>query len=87
MQRKFIKSLLAISLAFAGFANAEVLSANGSVSEISIKANGDLVNARRIARDQAEKDAVSSLLKIKLSANVSDPKIKDALPELRKQLT
>ena len=72
---------------FAGFVRAEVLSANGSVSEISIKANGDLVNARRIAREQSEKDAVAGLLKIKLSADINDPKVKNALGDLRKQLS
>ena len=87
MQKKFIKTILALSLSVSGLAHAEVLSANGSVSEISIKANGDLVNARRIAREQAEKDAVASILKIKLSADVNDPKVKSALPELRKQLS
>jgi hypothetical protein len=66
-------------------ASAETFSANG-VKELSIKASGDLVNARRIAREQAEKDAVASVLRMKLSANLNDPKVKDAIEELRKQL-
>lgn len=89
IQKLFIESVLglSLSLAIAGFAHAEVLLANGSVSEISIKGSGDLINARRIAREQAEKDAVASLLKIKLSADINDPKVKNALPDLRKQLS
>jgi hypothetical protein len=81
------KTLLASAL-FAlglGMAHAETLSVKGQ-TEVGIKANGDLVNARRIAREQAEKDAVSSLLKIKLSADMHSPKVQAALPDLRKQL-
>ncbi len=65
--------------------SAETFSANG-VKELSIKASGDLVNARRIAREQAELAAVASVLRLKLSANPNDPKVKNALAELRTQL-
>lgn len=74
-----------LALGIAGSASAETLSANG-MTEISIKANGDLINARRVAREQAEKDAVAGVLKIKLSADVNDPKVKNALADLRIQL-
>jgi hypothetical protein len=82
------KTLLAAAM-FAlglGIAHAEPLSANG-MTEVSIKANGDLVTARRVAREQAEKDAVTGLLKIKLGTDVSNPKVQAALPDLRKQLS
>jgi hypothetical protein len=79
-----VSSLLALSIVSS--ASAEILSVNGS-TEISIKANGDLVNARRLGREQAEKDAIASILKTKLSANINDPKVRNALPDLRKQLT
>jgi hypothetical protein len=82
------KTLLAAAL-FAlglGMAQAETLSANG-MTEISIKASGDLVTARRLAREQAEKDAVIGLLKIKLSADPGSPKVQAALVDLRKQLS
>lgn len=79
-----VSTLLALSIVSS--AGAETLSANGS-TEISIKANGDLVNARRLAREQAEKDAIAGMLKIKLSADLNDPKVRNALPDLRKQLT
>jgi hypothetical protein len=68
-----------------GIAHAETLSANGA-TEVSIKANGDIVTARRIAREQAEKDAVGALLKMKLSADMRNPKVQAALGDLRKQL-
>lgn len=75
------------SLGLAGALRAETLSANG-MKEISVQASGgDLVNARRLARESAEKDAVAGLLKIKLSANLNDPRVKNALPDLRTQLT
>lgn len=74
-----------LALTFTNSVYAETLTANG-MTELSIKANGDLINARRIAREQAEKDAVEGILKIKLSANLNDPKVKNAIVDLRKQL-
>jgi hypothetical protein len=79
-----VSTLLALGIVNSAFA--ETLSANGS-TEISIKANGDLVNARRLAREQAERDAIAGILKIKLSADLNDAKVRNALPDLRKQLT
>ena len=78
-----VSTLLALSIVSG--ARAETLSANG-LTEISIKANGDLVNARRLAREQAEKDAIAGILKTKLSADLNDAKVRNALPDLRKQL-
>ena len=81
-----LSALLALgTLGTAGTAAAEIFSANG-VKELSIKASGDLVSARRIAREQAELAAVASVLRLKLSANPNDPKVKNALAELRTQL-
>jgi hypothetical protein len=77
-----VSALLALGL---GAAQAETLSANG-LTEVSIKASGDVITARRLAREQAEKDAVSGLLKIKLSADIGSPKVQAALADLRKQL-
>lgn len=74
-----------LALGIAGSACAETLSANG-LAEISIKENGDLVNARRIARENAEKHAVAQILKTKLSANVNDPKVRNVLADIRTQL-
>lgn len=81
------KTLLASAL-FAlgiGIAHADSLSAKG-LTEVSVKANGDLVTARRIARERAESDAVAGLLKTKLGADAHSAKVQAALPELRKQL-
>jgi len=84
IKKRFLLPAL-LALGFAGPVTAETFQANGS-KELSIKANGDLANARRVAREQAEKDAVASVLKIKLSADLNDPKVKNALPDLHKQL-
>jgi hypothetical protein len=78
-----VSTLLALSIVSS--ASAENLSAKG-MTELSIKANGDLVNARRLAREQAEKDAIASMLKTKLSADLNDAKVRNAMPDLRKQL-
>jgi hypothetical protein len=86
MMKKPLLVLALLALGIGGSAGAETLSANGS-TEISIKANGDLVNARRLAREQAEKDAIAGILKTKLSADLNDPRVKNAVPDLRKQLT
>lgn len=53
---------------------------------MSVKAHGNLVEARRVAREQAENDAVTGLLKKVLSADINSPKVVAALPDLRKQL-
>jgi hypothetical protein len=79
-----VAALLALGLAT--ISTAETLTAKGE-TDISIKANGDLINARRIAREQAERDAVGGLLRTRLSADLNDPKVKNALADLRKQLT
>jgi len=83
MKKHLLPALLALSIVTP--VTAETFQANGT-KELSIKANGDLINARRIAREQAEKDAVASVLKIKLSADMNDPKVRNALPDLHKQL-
>ncbi|TFW01526.1 hypothetical protein E4K72_14205 [Oxalobacteraceae bacterium OM1] len=74
-----------LALGFSASACAEILSANG-MAEVSVKASGDLVTARRLVREEAEKNAVAQILKIKLSANPSDPKVRGALADLRTQL-
>lgn len=81
-----LSALLALgTIGAPGIAAADTFAANG-VKELSIKASGDLMTARRIAREQAERDAVASVLRIKLSADLNDPKVKNGLPELHKQL-
>ena len=75
-------ALLALGI---GIAQAEPISANGLIT-VSVKASGNLVEARRIARERAENDAVTGLLKKTLSADINSPKVQAALPDLRKQL-
>jgi len=64
---------------------AETLNANGRV-ELSIKANKDLVTARKVARDAAERDAVRSALKLKLNLDAKNPKTDEAIAEIAKNL-
>jgi hypothetical protein len=64
---------------------AETLSANGQV-QVGVIANGSLVNARRIAREGAERDAVASLLRLQLHVNTQDAKTAGAIEDLVKQL-
>jgi hypothetical protein len=75
-------ALLALGI---GMAHAETISANGLIT-VSVKASGNLVDARRIAREKAENDAVTGLLKKALSADINSLKVQAALPDLRKQL-
>lgn len=65
---------------------AETLSANGQ-SQVSVVANGDLINARRLAREGAERDAVASLLRVRMSLNPADPKTAGTISEMAKQLS
>jgi hypothetical protein len=64
----------------------EALTANGQ-SQVSVKANGDLVNARRVAREAAERDAVESLLRLRMNLNARDPKTAAAIGDMAKQLS
>jgi hypothetical protein len=84
---KLLKALfLAASLMVANYAVAEVVTASGR-SEVSVKANkGDVISARRVARNAAEADAIVAAIKLKLNINPSDPKSKAAIDDLVKQL-
>lgn len=85
MMKKHLLLPALLALGIAAPVSAETFQANG-VKELSIKASGDLINARRIAREEAEKNAVASVLKLKLSADLNDPKVRKALPDLHQQL-
>jgi hypothetical protein len=86
----FKKNILAVAISAAFFTSApsfaETINAVGK-TEISIKANGDLVNARRLARESAERDAVHSALKLRMNIDTSKPEAKAALGDLAKQLS
>lgn len=81
------KTLLAAALLALGLgtSHAETVSANGLVT-VSVKASGNLVDARRVARERAEADAVAGLLRTTLGADINSPKVQAALVDLRKQL-
>lgn len=74
-------------LCFSMVTQAETINANGK-TEIGIKASGgDLVKARKLARDSAERDAVLSALKLRLNVDGNSPAAQAALGELTKQLS
>ena len=74
---------LALSLPLVSLA--QVADAAGE-AEVSVKQAGDLVNARRLARDKAERDVVVELLRVRVNVNPADPKAVAGLDSLRKQL-
>ena len=76
---------VAVFLSMPLLAGAQVAEANGE-ARVSVKQSGDLVNARRMARDMAERDAVVELLKTKVNVNPADPKVAAGLDSMRKQL-
>ena len=69
---------------FSSFSISQTLNAVGT-TEISIKANGDLVNARRLARASSERDAILSALRLRMSVDANNPAIQTALTDLAKQ--
>lgn len=84
------KSILALALSVtlsshAPALYAEAISANGRV-EVSVKANKDLITARKVARDAAERDAVRSALKLRLNLDAKNPKNEEAVSEIAKNL-
>lgn len=86
----FKKKLIAIAISSifvsAVPVSAETINAVGK-TEISIKANGDLVNARRLARESAERDAVLAALKLRMNIDTTKPEAQAALGDLAKQLS
>ncbi|MDP1596398.1 MAG: hypothetical protein Q8L70_06020 [Methylotenera sp.] len=67
---KLLKYLLLTAFVAQSYtANAETITAKGS-AEVSVKANkGDLIAARRVARNAAEADAIIAAIKLKLNVN------------------
>lgn len=85
--KKIVSALTACTLiSTSAVGVAETLSATGQ-SQVSVAANGDLINARRIAREGAEQDAVASLLRLRMNLNASDSKTAGAISDLAKQLS
>ncbi len=85
----FKKSLLALAVVASTYGwmpvFAEAINAIGK-TEISIKSSGDLVKARRLARESAERDAVLSALKLRMNIDTTSPATQTALSDLSKQL-
>ena len=73
-------------LSAASMGIAETLSANGQ-NQVSVAGNGEIINARRVAREGAERDAVASLLRLRMNLNANDPKTAGAVTDLTKQLS
>jgi hypothetical protein len=77
----------AIACAFATSAVAQTVEVKGEF-EVSVKASGgDLVVARRQAREAAERDAIAAALSQNMSVNMEEPKNIKAANEIRKQLS
>ena len=77
-------SFLCFFSVFSSVSISQTLNAVGT-TEISIKANGDLVNARRLARASSERDAILSALRLRMSVDANNPAIQTALTDLAKQ--
>ena len=86
--RKFLGSLtFLLATVVAQIACAETITAKGS-AEVSVRANkGDLIATRRVARNEAEADAIIAAIKLKLNLNPNDEKSKAAVWDLVKQLS
>ena len=77
----------AVACALATSAVAQTVEVKGEF-EVSLKASGgDLVAARRQAREAAERDAIAAALSQNMSVNMEEPKNIKAANEIRKQLS
>lgn len=86
IKQPIIQFLICAALATSTQTHAQIVDVKGE-AEASIKANGgDLIAARRVVREAAERDAITSVLKLRLSVNPADPKMVEAGNEIRKQL-
>lgn len=82
-----LQTVLCAALTASPLAMAQVVDVKGE-AEVSLKANGgDLATARRIVREAAERDAIASVLKLRMSVNPDDPKMVSAANDIRKQLS
>ena len=84
LSRLFLSSFFACILCLPTLSQAQTLNAVGT-TEISIKSNGDLVNARRLARASSERDAILSALRLRMSVDANNPAVQTALSDLSKQ--
>jgi len=81
-----VNILLCTAIAASPLVKAQVVDVKGEAM-VSVKANGgDLITARRVVREAAERDAIASVLKLRLSVNPNDPKMIAAANDIRKQL-
>ena len=83
---KKLAACMALGLSVSTTAMADLIDARGTV-EMSIKENGDLVNARRLARISSERDAILQALRLRMSIDGNNPSVQTALVDLSKQLT
>ena len=87
LPRKLLLSLaLTATLGSAPVVLAQAVTQTGQ-AEVSIKANRDQVNARAVARRQAEADAIRAALKLRLNVDASTGKAQEAIAELVKTLS
>jgi hypothetical protein len=87
LPRKLLLSLaLTAALGSAPVVLAQAVTQTGQ-AEVSIKANKDQVNARAVARRQAEADAIRAALKLRLNVDASSGKAQEAITELVKTLS
>lgn len=86
LKKHAIELLICAAISAPVLTHAQVVDVKGE-AEASIKANGgDLINARRVVREAAERDAIAAVLKLRLSVNPNDPKMVSAANDIRKQL-
>ena len=86
LKKHAIEILICAAISAPVLTHAQVVDVKGE-AEASIKANGgDLISARRVVREAAERDAIAAVLKLRLSVNPNDPKMVSAANDIRKQL-
>jgi len=86
IKQPVIQFLICAALATSTQTYAQVVDVKGE-AEASLKANGgDMMVARRVVREAAERDAITSVLKLRFSVNATDPKMVEAGNDIRKQL-
>jgi hypothetical protein len=86
LKKHAIELLICAAISAPVLTHAQVVDVKGE-AEASIKANGgDLINARRVVREAAERDAIAAVLKLRFSVNPNDPKMVSAANDIRKQL-
>lgn len=86
IKKKTLAALIC-SLTFCTAIEAAVVQSKGESDEVSIQESGGLLKARKLAKKAADRDAVFSMLKLKMNVDKKNPAVQEAIDDMAKQFS